>query len=60
MSTDGFERPGHDGPDLLESMTDADDLGEHGLASLSTDWSVPWSDVMMVVATNYSVTSAVS
>ena len=49
MSTDGFERPGHEGPVPLEGTTDADGLGEHGVASLSTDWSVPWSDVMMVM-----------
>ena len=49
MSTDGFERPGHEGPVPLEGTTDVDGLGEHGVASLSTDWSVPWSDVMMVM-----------
>jgi chemotaxis protein MotB len=34
----------------LDSI-DRDDFGEHdaGLAGLSTDWSVPWSDLMMVM-----------
>ena len=46
MSSEGFE---HSVDDRPNGAADAEDFGEHELASLSTEWSVPWSDLMMVM-----------